>query len=292
MGLQCTSLFICNVFAGLPHVLLWGTKYDLPVVTQLNIRYLPLSRLAAIQAHLLSFSLLSFPLQLLGNNNLNSEDYQETRPISSCPAGECVSNSLASTWSRTPPTLFVSHCPGAFVSLCVWSWASGAHCCQWHLWFLSRPRWLWQVWEWMSLPPLSTVRPRELRDKLAWVPVVELQSCSIAPSSRQVRPQEHRFMISLQTHSPRAWNYSVFWSQDWVVSRPLSLLWFHFRIFLFLPHNFQLELEGQRLGTLFIFQIRKSRGFTDPSIPSSLWILHINSKYFTLLPPPPRKNLK
>lgn len=47
--------------------------------------------------------LLSFPLQLLGNNNLNSEDYQETRPISSCPSGECVSNSRASTWSRTPP---------------------------------------------------------------------------------------------------------------------------------------------------------------------------------------------
>lgn len=72
-------MFICNLLAGMPLVMLWGIKYGLPMVTQINIRKLLLIRLAATQAHLFSFSLLIVsPLQLLRNNTLGIFEYQET----------------------------------------------------------------------------------------------------------------------------------------------------------------------------------------------------------------------
>ena len=63
------SVFICYLFVGLPHVILWGAKYGLPVVTHVNISELPWTGLAAIQAQWNSSSLiLFFPPRLLGNN--------------------------------------------------------------------------------------------------------------------------------------------------------------------------------------------------------------------------------
>ena len=53
--------------------------------------------------------------------------------------------------------------------------------------------------------------------------------------------------VSFQIHSLQTWNYSASWPQDWsrgqVVSRPLSLLWFHHGIFIFLPDTFQLQVS-------------------------------------------------
>lgn len=83
-------MFICNLLAGMPLVMLWGTKYGLPMVTQINIRKLLLTRLAATQAHLFSISLLIVsPLWLLRNNTLGILEYQET----SYHLGESASHS-------------------------------------------------------------------------------------------------------------------------------------------------------------------------------------------------------
>lgn len=75
-------------------------------------------------------------------------------------------------------------------------------------------------------------------------------------------------------------------------TRAEAKLWFHFRFFIFHHHNFQLlRIRWAEVRNLVFIQIKKSRGFSDLSISSSLWIFHINIKYFTLLSPPPIKSL-
>lgn len=70
-----------------------------------------------------------------------------------------------------------------------------------------------------------------------------------------------------------------------VVSRPLSFLQFHFKIFIFLPENFHLlRISRKWIGILSSRRWEHLGAPLTPQVPSSLFFLHINSKYFTLLP--------